>query len=168
MKALLVAVIVLTFGVGIAACGGSSQPSAQGGSSPSTAASPPAASGTFAANLTFTGSLAGAATQAKAPAAFHASDCGGGSIAVAVTLNGHEYDLQVLNTSYTSPKQYTLGDMSTGTALLVSNAQYGGQTAFTSKSGTVTYQSEKSITIEGDLIGANAATAHVTGSASCP
>lgn len=168
MKPSLVAVMLLTFGVGMAACGGSSQPSAQGGSSPSSAASSPVASGTFAANLTFTGGLAGAATQAKAPAAFHTSDCGGGSIAVAVTLNGHDYDVQVLNTSYTGPKQYTLGDMSTGTALLLSNAQYGGQDIYSSKSGTLTYQSEKSITINGDLIGANALTVHISGSASCP
>ena len=161
--------------IAIAACGAGSQPSAQSASSPSagTATSPGATLPGFAASLTFTGSLTGTTTQSMSPKNFIASDCGGGIISVGVTLNGHDYALQVLNVTYGGPKTYTLGDAATSTVVVAfDDVQYGGATVYTAKSGQMTYKSEKSITIDaelaGPLVGPGAGlSAHISGSASC-
>lgn len=119
------------------------------------------------ANLTFTGTLSGSTTQAKAAKNAKPSTCGGGSINVGITLNGHDHDLLVVNVSYKGPARYTLGDVSTGTAALLSDALYGGMSEYTSTSGTVTYDGDKSITIDANLVGSATQTAHISGSAAC-
>ena len=157
--------VLLTICVGIAACGSSG--STPSGSNPSVAAtSPTPAAAGYAANLTFTGALAGSTTQAKAPKDAKPSTCSGGTIEVAVTLNGHDYDLLVINVQYKSPGTYKIGDQTTGITAVFSDAAYGGTTEYTSTTGTVTYKNEKSITIDANLT-SGAKTAHISGSAAC-
>jgi hypothetical protein len=164
---------LLLAAAGLAACGSSSPSSSPAGSSSPTAARPTAtgtppttSAGGFAANLTFTGTLAGSTTQAKAPSGTQA--CGNGSLIVVVTLNGQDYKLIVLNTVYKGPGKYTLGGISSGTVVLFTDSESGGKSSYTSTSGALTYGTEKSITIDGDLTGSSASQrVHVSGSAGC-
>lgn len=145
-------------------------PQSAGAATPTTAtptAAPTARVACNTANLTFTWTLSGSTTQAKAAKNAKPSTCGGGSINVGITLNGHDYDLLVVNVSYKGPARYTLGDVSTGTAALLSDALYGGMSDYTSTSGTVTYDGDKSITIDANLVGSATQTAHISGSAAC-
>jgi hypothetical protein len=168
---LLVGTLV-TLGLAIAACGGSS-PSGQAGASPATSAPASAAPSTasaagYSANLTFTGTLAGTVTSAKAPKVAACAD-GLGHLAVAFNLNGHDYDVLLTTVGYKGAGKYSLGDGSTGTMLLLSDSQYGGQSLFMSTSGSVTYINAKSVNIDGvlaDQMGGGG-TAHVSGTASC-
>lgn len=168
----LVAAALLSIAIGTAGCGGSS-PSGQAGASPATSApasaAPPTASAAgFSANLTFTGTLAGTVTSAKAPRVPACAD-GVGHVGVAVNLNGHDYDILLTTVGYKGAGKYSLGDGSTGTMLLLSDSQYGGQSLFMSTSGSVTYINSKSVNIDGDLgdqMGGGGK-AHVSGTASC-
>ena len=166
----LLGVAMLVLVAAVAACGGGSPPSGQSGSSPSASSgtaptSSPARTAEFAANLTFTGSLAGTAGLAKAPKG--TATCEGGNINVGVTLNGKDYNILILNTAYKGPAVYTIGDASSGTLVLLSDAEYGGRTAYSSTGGKITYLSDKSYTIDADLSAEAGTSAHVSGSASC-
>jgi hypothetical protein len=161
----LFAAALLAIGIGTAGCGGSS-PSGQAGASPETSAAAPAAG--YAVNLTFTGALAGKATSAKAPQKPSCAD-GIGHVMVAFNLNGHDYDILLTTVSYKGAAKYSLGDGSTGTLLMLSDAAYGGQSLFMSTSGSVTYINAKSVNIDGDLAGqmGGGGNAHISGTASC-
>lgn len=171
------AAALLAVGIGLMGCGGgattsSGSPNAAG--SPAAASSPATVVGSYAANLTFTGSLAGTATQGKVPSGTPVCGDSVGHILLAVTLNGHDYDLLVTNTAYKGLAKYTLGDISSATSLLLSDAGSGGTTIYFSASGTITYTSAKSINIDADLVGGDVKggsspnlSAHVAGSASC-
>jgi hypothetical protein len=155
----------LAMGAGIAACGGSS-PAGQANLSPAASAAAPAAG--YAVNLTFTGTLAGATTKAKAPSGHPACGDIAGHILVGVTLNGHDYDLLLTNVSYKTVGKYTVGDAASTTQLMFSDGGWGGQTVYMSKSGTVTYTTAKSITIDADLVEQSSGkSAHVSGTAGC-
>jgi hypothetical protein len=159
---------LLTLGFVMAACGGSS-PSGQSGSSPASSAPASAAPAAgYSANLTFTGALAGKATSAKSPKKAYCAD-GIGHLAVAFNLNGHDYDILLTTVGYKGAGKYSLGDGSTGTLLMLTDADYGGQNLFTSTSGSVTYINAKSVNIDGDLAGqmGGGGNAHVSGTASC-
>ena len=165
----LFAAALFSIAIGIAGCGESS-PSGQTGSSPaSSATASTAPSAGYSANLTFTGALSGKATSAKAPATkAHCGD-GLGQVTLAVNLNGHDYDITLLTPGYKGAGKYPLGDGSTGTLLLLGDANYDGKNLFASTSGSVTYLSAKSVNIDGDLawqIG-GAGNAHISGTASC-
>jgi hypothetical protein len=167
-SSLTVATLV-TLGFGMAACGGSS-PSGQTGSN--TASSAPAsaapAAGSFSANLTFTGALSGTVTSANAPKVAACAD-GLGHVAVAFKLNGHDYDILLTTVGFKGAGKYTLDDGSKGTLLMLSDAQYGGRSLFMGTSGSATYISAKSVTLDGDLAdqGGGGGTAHISGTASC-
>jgi hypothetical protein len=172
----LIVAILLTFSAAIAACGGSS-PSGQAGASPASSAAPSAApsatpsatpSAGYAVNLTFTGTLAGTTTKAKAPSGTPACGDFVGHILVGVTLNGHDYDFLLTNVAYKALGKYTVGDASSETQVLFSDGGFGGKTIYSSTSGTVTYISAKSIVV--DMETAEQSTgqsAHVSGTASC-
>jgi hypothetical protein len=168
-SSLVVAALVSLSGA-IAACGGSS-PSGQAPASPAAASATASAASSagYSANLTFTGALSGKATSAKAPATkAHCGD-GLGQVTLAVNLNGHDYDITMLTPGYKGAGKYSLGDGSTGTLLLLGDANYDGKNLFASTSGSVTYLSAKSVNIDGDLawqIG-GAGNAHISGTASC-
>jgi hypothetical protein len=84
-------------------------------------------------------------------------------------LNGHDYDITLLTPGYKGAGKYPLGDGSTGTLLLLGDANYDGKNLFSSTSGSVTYINDKSVNIDGDLawqIG-GAGNAHISGTASC-
>jgi hypothetical protein len=163
---LAVAVLVSLSGT-IAACGGSS-PSGQAGSSPASSATASAAPAGFSANLTFTGALSGTVTSAKAPKVAACAD-GLGHLAVALNLNGHDYDILLTTVGFKGAGQYPLDDGSKGTLLMLSDAQYGGRSLFTSTSGSVTYINAKSVNLDGDLTDQTGGSgkAHVSGTASC-
>jgi hypothetical protein len=165
----LLALMVFTSIVGMA-CGGSSPASpsgsSQGGASPAAATSAPAKkSGILAANLTFTGSVAGAVTEPKA--AKGSAQCGGGTLELGITVAGHDYDLLVINASFKGPGKYEINGASSATVVVLSDALYGGQNAYTGTTGTVNYSTDRSLTLDVDLIGANSQKTHVSGSASC-
>ena len=150
-------------------CGASSD-AGQAGSSPASSASASAAAPAagYSVNLTFTGSLAGTTTKAKAPSGHPACADAYGHILVGMTLNGHDYDLLLTNIPYKTPGKYTLGDASSQTQVMFSDGGWGGQTVFFSKSGTVTYNAPKSIAIDMDMTEqSSGASAHVSGTASC-
>jgi hypothetical protein len=165
----LFAAALFSIAIGIAGCGGSS-PSGQSGASPASSAPASAAAPAagYAVNLTFTGALAGTTTKAKAPSGHPACGDEVGHILVGVTLNGHDYDFLLTNVMYKTVGKYTLGDAASATQLMFSDGGWGGKTVYFSKSGTVTYITPKSITIDADLAeqSSNQA-AHVSGTASC-
>jgi hypothetical protein len=167
-SSLVVAALVLLSGA-IAACGGSS-PSGQAPASSAAASATPSAvsSAGYSANLTFTGALSGKATSAKSPKKAYCAD-GIGHLAVAFNLNGHDYDILLTTVGYKGAGKYSLGDGSTGTLLMLTDADYGGQNLFISTSGSVTYNNAKSVNIDGDLAGqmGGGGNAHVSGTASC-
>jgi hypothetical protein len=169
---LLSSVTILIFGVAIAACGGSS-PSGQAGASPASSAAPSATpsakpSAGYAVNLTFTGTLAGTTTKAKAPSGTAACGDFVGHILVGVTLNGHDYDFLLTNVAYKALGKYTVGDASSETQVLFSDGGFGGKTIYSSTSGTVTYISAKSIVVDMDVAEQSTGqNAHISGTASC-
>jgi hypothetical protein len=160
---------LLTLVFVMAACGGSS-PSGQAGSSPTSSATASAApaAGSFSANLTFTGALSGTVTSAKAPKVAACAD-GLGHVAVGLNLNGHDYDILLTTVGFKGAGKYTLDDGSTGTLLMLSDAQYGGRSLFTGTSGSVTYINAKSVNLDGDLAdqSGGGGKAHISGTASC-
>ena len=168
------AAALLAVGIGITGCGGGATSSSGSPSAATVASSSATLAGSYAANLTFTGSLAGTVTQGKAPSATPACGDQVGHILLGVTLNGHDYNLLVTNGGYKGPGKYTLGDLSSATSVLFSDGASGGTTIYVSASGTVTYTSAKSISIDADLTGGDIKggsspnlSAHLSGSASC-
>lgn len=165
----LLAAALFCIAIGLTGCGGSS-PSGQAGASPasSAAASAAAPAAGYAVNLTFTGTLAGATTKAKAPSGHPACGDEVGHILVGVSLNGHDYDFLLTNVVYKTVGKYTVGDASSTTQLMFSDGGWGGKTVYMSKSGTVTYITPKSITIDVDLAEQSTNhSAHISGTASC-
>ena len=165
----LVAAALFSVAIGIAGCGGSSDAGQAGpspaSSAPASAAAPAAG---YAVNLTFTGTLAGSTTKAKAPSGNPACADAFGHILVGMTLNGHDYDLLLTNIPYKTIGKYTLGDASSQTQVMFSDGGWGGKTVYFSKSGTVTYNTPKSIAIDMDMAEqSSGASAHVSGTASC-
>jgi hypothetical protein len=153
----------------MAACGGSS-PSGQTGASPATSAPASAAAPAagYSVNLTFTGTLAGTTTKAKAPSGHPACGDEVGHILVGVTLNGHDYDFLLTNVAYKTPSKYTVGDAGSVTQVMFGDGGWGGTTVYVSKSGTVTYSTPKSISIDMDMAEqTSGASSHVSGTASC-
>jgi len=120
-------------GIGISGCGGSSD-AGQAGASPASsgpaAAAAPAAG--YSVNLTFTGSLAGTATKAKAPSGNPSCADVFGHIAVGMTLNGHDYELLLTNIPYKAIGKYTLGDASSQTQVMFGDGGLGGKTLYLS------------------------------------
>ncbi|HSP10238.1 MAG TPA: hypothetical protein VLU92_11660 [Candidatus Dormibacteraeota bacterium] len=91
-----------------------------------------------------------------------------GHILVGVTLNGHDYDLLLTNIPYKTLGKYTLGDAASQTQVMFSDGGWGGQTVYFSTSGTVTYNTPKSIAIDMDMAEqTSGASSHVSGTASC-
>jgi hypothetical protein len=165
-------VILLTFSAAIAACGGSS-PSGQAGASPASSAAPSASpsakpSAGYVVNLTFTGTLAGTTTKAKAPSGTPACGDFVGHVLVGVSLNGHDYDFLLTNVAYKALGKYTVGDASSETQVLFSDGGFGGKSIYSSTSGTVTYTTAKSVVVDMDVAEQSTGqSAHVSGTASC-